>query len=161
MSYPTGIEFRLNPGIKRWINVMPYRNWVSPQFRSSGMNKCCFHYRSTVQILPWTSTKLDFHILTCCYIKRSTFSRVSISELSFASIPELGDEFISSEEEFVKEVLRSLAPYGRDGVIAFKKWLQLFELCWFRLISIKAPQSRNNRSAVNSIQIQTEKNIDR
>ena len=33
----------------------------------------------------------------------------------------------TEKEESEKEVLRSLSPYGRDRVIAFKKWLQLFE----------------------------------
>jgi uncharacterized protein len=33
----------------------------------------------------------------------------------------------TEKEESVKEVLRSLKPYGRDRVVVFKKWLQLFE----------------------------------
>jgi uncharacterized protein len=33
----------------------------------------------------------------------------------------------TEKEDSVKEVLRSLKPYDRDRVIAFKKWLQLFK----------------------------------
>jgi uncharacterized protein len=33
----------------------------------------------------------------------------------------------TEKEESVKEVLRSLKPYGRDRGVVFKKWLQLFE----------------------------------